>query len=139
VPTCPNPSCNKPLPALSRTCSFCQADLSLLVEYVDQLDDALARAEQWTRGGALAKAMWAYLEVLEIDPDNARARAQVGQVATAVRVFDQVAPGRRWRERLRGKHSLSGEDAGLPGWLKAGLLVVLLLAAFILGYQWGAS
>jgi hypothetical protein len=135
--TCPNPSCNKPLPALSRMCSYCQADLSLLVDYVDQLDDALARAEEWTRAGALGKAVWAYLEVLEVDPDNVRARAQVGQVATAVRVFDQVAQGRRWQNRLRSRES-AGEDKGrMPGWLKAALLVLLVVAAFLLGYRWG--
>jgi len=135
--TCPNPSCNKPLPALSRMCSYCQADLSLLVDYVDQLDDALARAEEWTRAGALGKAVWAYLEVLEVDPDNVRARAQVGQVATAVRVFDQVAQGRRWQNRLRSRESGADERGRVPGWLKAALLVLLVIAAFLLGYQWG--
>jgi hypothetical protein len=135
--TCPNPSCNKPLPALSRMCSYCQADLSLLVDYVDQLDDALARAEEWTRAGALGKAVWAYLEVLEVDPDNVRAQAQIGQVATAVRVFDQVAQGRRWQTRLRGRESGADERGRVPGWLKAALLVLLVIAAFLLGYKWG--
>jgi hypothetical protein len=135
--TCPNPSCNKPLPALSRMCSYCQADLSLLVDYVDQLDDALARAEESTRAGALGKAVWAYLEVLEVDPDNVRARAQVGQVATAVRVFDQVAQGRRWQNRLRSREHADEDRGRVPGWLKAALLVLLVIAAFLLGYQWG--
>jgi hypothetical protein len=109
------------------------------VDYTDQLDDALARAEQWTRAGALAKAIWAYLEVLEVDPDNARARAQVGQVATAVRVFDQVAPGRRWRDRLRGIRAAAAEGGRIPGWVKGMVLVLVIIAAFCLGYQWGAG
>jgi hypothetical protein len=112
--------------------------LSLLVDYADQLDNALARAEEWTRAGALGKAVWAYLEVLEVDPDHARARAQVAQVATAVRVFDQVAPGRRWRDRIQGLHRAPAEG-GMPGWLKATLLLLLVAAALILGYQWGAG
>jgi hypothetical protein len=124
---------------LSRTCSFCQADLSLLVDYVDQLEDALARAEEWTRAGALAKAVWAYLEVLEVDPDNVRARTQVGQVATAVRVFDQVSPGRRWRDRLLGSRQGVHELERVPGWVKGILLGLVILGAILLGYQWGAG
>ena len=71
-------------------------DLSLLVDYVTNLQDGLSRAEALTRAGELGEAVWAYLEVLEVDPDNATARRQVGKVATAVRQFDQTAPGRRW-------------------------------------------
>ena len=56
---------------------------------------------QLTTQGELGEAVWAYLAVLEVDPDNATARRQVGQVATAVRQFDQTAPGRRWQKKLQ--------------------------------------
>src|SRR5262249_47398546 len=98
--TCPMPTCKQPLPRLTRTCPSCQADLSLLLEYVNDLQGGLAQAEALTRAGELGEAVWAYLEVLEVDPDNAAARRQVGQVVAAVRQFDRWAPGRRWRRRL---------------------------------------
>ena len=68
---------------------------------MDNLRDGLQRAEQLTRQGELGDAVWEYLEVLEVDPDNATARKQVGKVATAVRQFDQTAPGRRWQKKLQ--------------------------------------
>src|ERR1700741_233249 len=98
MPTCPQ--CNKNLVELTRRCSSCQADLDLLVDYVSHLQGGLERADNLTRAGELAQAVWAYLEVLEVDPDNPTARRQVGQVATAVRQFDQTAPGRRWLTKL---------------------------------------
>ena len=107
--TCPNPSCRKPLPALTRMCSFCQADLGLLVDYVDQLQGALDRAAGRTRAGELGEAVWAYLEVLETDPDNPTARRQVGQVVAAVRQFDRVTEGRRWLSQIR-----RGERGAVP-------------------------
>ncbi len=137
--TCPNPSCKKPLPALTRTCPSCQADLSLLVDYVGEMDDALGRAERLTRAGRLAEAVWAYLEVLEVDPENPTARRQVGRVAAAVRQFDRTAPGRRWRERLRRYGGLAGEGVRPGSWLNIAVVILLLLAAFFLGYQWGAA
>src|SRR5215475_1232319 len=94
---CPNPTCKKKLPAPVKTCPSCRADLSLLVHYVENLAEGLDQAERLTRAGELGEAVWTYLAVLEVDPDNATARRQVGQVATAVRQFDQVnPPGRRW-------------------------------------------
>jgi hypothetical protein len=133
--TCPNPSCRKRLPALTRVCSYCQADLSLLVDYVDNLQGAVGRAEELTREGKLAEAVWAYLEVLEVDPANAPARKQVSQVAAAVRNFDRAAASRRLIDPSR--------DSGPPGLLTAWLplLGVLLVAAlaFWAGYQWGCS
>ena len=73
-----------------RGCRHCRAYLDLLVEYVSQLQTGLERAESLTRAGELDQAVWAYLAVLEVDPDNATARRQVGRVVTAVRQFDRV-------------------------------------------------
>src|SRR5208282_1779608 len=106
MPICPQ--CTKPLREFSRRCPSCQADLDLLVDFVSQLQGGIERAENLARDGELGKAFWAYLEVLETDPDNVAARKQVGQVVTAVRQFDRVAPGRRW---------LGGGGDG-PAWTK---------------------
>src|SRR6202011_318481 len=95
MPQCPQ--CNKPLRELVRRCPSCQADLDLLVDYVSHLRGGLERAEALTKAGELGQAVWAYLEILEVDPDNAAAKRQVSQVATAVRQFDRSAPGRLWR------------------------------------------
>ena len=107
MPKCPQ--CGKPLREFSRRCPSCQADLDLLVDYVSNLQGGLERAEAYTREGELGKAFWAYLQVLETDPDNTVARRQIGQVVTAVRQFDRVTPGRRW---------LSGADE--PGGFQPG-------------------
>jgi len=120
MPSCPQ--CNKPLAEVTRQCPTCRADLDLLVEYVSGLAGSLYRAEQLTRGGELGPAMWAYLEVLEVDPDNPEAKRQVGQVATAVRQFDRTAPGRRWAQGLRQRRTATrlrsslAEDALLSWW-----------------------
>src|SRR6516165_7093535 len=97
--TCP--MCKKTLRQLARQCPTCRSDLSLLVDYVEHLDGGLRQAEALTRAGELGEAVWAYLQVLEVDPDNPEARRQVGEVAAAVRQFDRAAPGRRWLKRLR--------------------------------------
>ena len=78
--------------------------------------------------------MWAYLEVLEVDPDNAAARRQVGQVATAVRQFDFTAPGRRWAQGL----DPFPKKGAVPTWVKTALLSVLLLLVFATGYFVGS-
>ena len=132
MPQCPQ--CNKPLVELTRQCPSCRADLDLLVDYVATLQTGLERAESLTHSGELGKAFWAYLEVLEADPDNLAARRQIEQVVTAVRQFDKSAPGRRW---------LSGADNEriLPPWLIAsvfaGLLILVVVLAFSLGYLLG--
>jgi len=103
------------------------ADLDLLVDYVNVLESGLEKAEESTRAGELGQAVWAYLAVLEVDPDNAVARRQVGEVATAVRQFDAAAPRRRW---LNG-----GRGAGVPpAWLWLAAVALLVVAAFALGY-----
>src|SRR4051794_32141892 len=101
--TCPNPVCKKSLKTLNKQCPHCRTDLTLLVDYVEHLEDGLTHAEALTRAGDLGEAVWAYLEVLEVDPDNVTARRQVGRVATAVRMFDQTMPGRRWLKKMRQK------------------------------------
>lgn len=98
MPTCPQ--CTKPLREITRRCPSCQADLDLLVDYVGHLHGGLQRAENLVRAGELGQAIWAYLEVLEVDPDNPTARKQVSQIVTAVRQFDAVTPGRRWADGL---------------------------------------
>jgi hypothetical protein len=135
MPVCPQ--CTKPLAELTKRCPSCMADLDLLVEYVNQLDEGLKRAEVLTRAGELDAAVWAYLAVLEVDPDNATARRQVGRVATAVRQFDRTAPGRRWLSRLRGEDDDTA--ARLARWLRAALIVLAILLAFALGYGLGSG
>jgi hypothetical protein len=134
VPQCPQ--CTKRLVELSRECPYCRSNLDLLVDYVNQLQDGLAQAERFTREGELGQAVWAYLSVLEVDPDNAPARRQVGQVATAVRQFDRTAPGRRWLSRLRGEAN-DESAARLTRWLRIAVAAGLLVAAFFLGFVLG--
>src|SRR5262249_41920797 len=80
--TCP--MCKKKLRGLEKECVNCKTDVSLLVDYVENLQEGLVRAEALTKAGELGEAVWAYLEVLEVDPDNTTAKRQVGQVVTAV-------------------------------------------------------
>lgn len=139
--TCP--MCKKTLPGLERRCRTCQTDLSLLVDYVENLYNGLARAEALTRAGELGDAVWAYLEVLEVDPDNAPARKQVGHVASAVRQFDRAVPGRRWRRRLekqaRFRRLMSSWERGegLPTWVVTAVAVIGVAVALMGGYAAG--
>lgn len=139
--TCP--MCKKKLPGMDKKCTNCKTDVSLLVDYVENLRDGLQRAQALTKQGELGDAVWEYLEVLEVDPDNATARRQVGKVATAVRQFDQTAPGRRWQKKLQRQTAFrrwmanhwSGDG---DGWGTA-VWFVLLVCAMVIGYfigQW---
>ena len=117
--------------------------MSLLVNYVENLQEGLVRADALTKQGELGEAVWAYLEVLEVDPDNATARRQVGQVATAVRQFDKAAPGRRWLKQLQRKTTFRRwaanmkNDADASGWVSGTIWFVIVLGALILGYYLG--
>lgn len=140
--TCP--MCKKSLADETRHCPRCGTDLSLLVDYVEHQEEGVARAQQLTLEGQLGEAVWAYLEVLEVDPENAEARRQVGRIVTAVRHFDGAAPGRRWLDRLRQRERFRRwlEGAGEKKWLrislKALILALLLAAAFVAGYHMGS-
>ncbi len=140
--TCP--MCKKSVRLDSRECPTCRTDLSLLVEYVDHLEDGLAKAERLTRAGRLGEAVWAYLSVLEVDPDNAEARRQVGQVAAAVRQFDRIAVGRRWLDKMRRRahfrHWAESWGRGGQGnlWVVLALGLALALAALAVGWALGA-
>jgi hypothetical protein len=139
--TCP--MCKKKLRGLEKECLNCRTDVSLLVNYVEDLRDGLSHAEALTRVGELGEAVWAYLAVLEVDPDNAAARRQVGKVATAVRQFDQTATGRRWLKQLRkqtrfrrwmASWNQEGESASLLNGL---LWFMLIFGALMVGYAIG--
>jgi hypothetical protein len=135
--------CKKTLPEDARQCPRCSTDLSLLTDYVGHLQNGVSRADALTRQGELGEAVWAYLEVLEVDPDNAQARRQVSKVATAVRQFDRAAIGRRWLQRLQRqalfRRWLLSWEEGLSSWSWPLALVValLLVLALLAGYGLG--
>jgi len=131
--TCP--MCKKSVRRPARECPSCRTDLSLLVNYVEDLQEGLVRAEALTRAGELGEAVWAYLAVLEVDPDNAVARRQVGQVATAVRQFDEEAPGRLWGKRVRKQ---ARRRSGEGGWLGMAFWAFVIVFALLLGYALGS-
>lgn len=135
--TCP--MCKKAVRGLARTCATCQTDLSLLVDYVVGLETGLQRADRLTRAGELGGAVWSYLEVLEVDPDNATARSQVGQVVAAVRQFDQTAKGRIWKRQVeREARARTGADEGVSVG-KAIVWVAVVFLALAVGYLLGSS
>ena len=139
------PMCEKGVPEHDKVCGKCGTDVSLLVSYVDDLEDGLRQAEVLTRRGELGDAVWKYLEVLEVDPDNAVARRQVGRVATAVRQFDEKAPGRRWFKKLKKQNrwrrwvANMNAEGDLTGWLTNVFWVILVLSALFCGFLWGIS
>lgn len=138
--TCP--MCKKTLPTLQKECPGCRSDLSLLVDYTGNLGTGLDRAAEKTRNGKLGEAVWEYLQVLEVDPDNPVARDQVGLVVTAVRQFDRAAPGRRLlaqarqRERFRHWFDSTFRDGESLRWLTVVLIVALTLVGLVAGF-WG--
>src|SRR5437870_12089691 len=135
MPQCPQ--CSKQLRELVRRCPTCQADLDLLVDYVSHLSGGLERAENLTRAGELGQAFWAYMDILEVDPDNVPAKKQVSQVVTAVRQFDQVNQGRRWLAQIRNGPPSKAPWAMLPAWAWAVAAVGAVVIAFTLGYALG--
>jgi Tetratricopeptide repeat len=137
------PMCKKTVPESAGECPRCRADLTILVDYVSHLQDGLERARALTRQGELGEAVWAYLQVLEVDPDNALARQQVGQVVTAVRQFDRAAPGRRWLQRLQRQTLLRRllafwqEEASTWNWPAVVIVVSLMFLAALAGFGLG--
>src|SRR5262249_48361165 len=110
----------------------CRTDLSLLVDYATNLNEGLVRAEEYTRAGELDQAVWAYLQVLEVEPDNPVARRQVGRVATAVRQVERTSD-KHWRKRLRRENG-----SWLP-WVAVAAMFLLAVGALAGGYWWGYS
>jgi hypothetical protein len=135
--------CKKTLHKLEKTCPTCRTDLSLLVDYVEGLEVGLGRALALTKAGELGEAVWAYLNILEVDPDNPTARGQVGKVVAAVRQFDRASPGRRWYQRVqrqaRFRHWIHGHerDSRRGNWLVPVLVAGLALMVFLIGYVVG--
>src|SRR5947209_5435949 len=140
--TCP--MCKRKLRGLEKECGNCKTDVSLLVDYVENLQDGLVRAEALVKAGELGEAVWAYLEVLEVDPDNTTARRKVGQVVTAVRQFDNAAPGRRWLKKLqrqtRFRRWASGWDRDdWTTWLTWVFWFVAIVSAVFVGFLVGQN
>jgi hypothetical protein len=135
--------CKKSVQPASRECPTCRTDLSLLADYVGHLDAGLARAEALTRAGELGEAMWAYLAVLEVDPDNTEAKRQVAQVAAAVRQFDRIAVGRRWLDKLRRRARFRhwadtwGRGDQIPFWVAIVAGIALALVTLAVGWTFG--
>jgi hypothetical protein len=141
--------CRELLPDNARQCRKCQTDLSLLSDYTSNLRDGLSQAEASTRAGELGEAMWAYLAVLEVDPDNSVARRQVGRVVTAVRQFDaRSTPDRQWARKVhkegrfrRFMASMEEGETSLSGIFSWVLLALIfaggVAAAYYLGYTNG--
>ena len=80
--------------------------------------------------------------MLEVDPDNAVAREQVGQVVAAVRQFDQSAPSRRWLGKLQQQTRRQRLANGGNGWdnlIWIIIVVVALVLGLVLGHQLGRS
>jgi len=77
--------------------------------------------------------MWAYLEVLEVDPETPRPSARSGKVATAVRQFDRNRTRRRWAQGL--PPTPDGDETSLIAWLRRAAIVVAILVAFVAGFM----
>lgn len=146
------PMCKKKLMGNEQECPYCRCDVSLLSDYVNNLQEGLREAEEFTRKGELGEAIWSYLSVLELDPDNPTARQQIGRVVTAVRQFDLMSPASRLARRLRFRHymGLMGEVGDEQRWIPLrwmpyvwwGLAALLLagltgMVGFVLGYLVG--
>jgi hypothetical protein len=120
--TCP--LCKKTLEPATTPCPRCRADLTLLVDFMGNLDEQLKKADEALKAGELGDAVWAYLNVLETDPEHAVARRQVNRVATAVRQFDEA------KRRGRQQWLMIGAGAAVAG-------VLALAGVFYLGFYLG--
>ena len=107
--TCP--VCKKPLADPAPQCPRCRADLSVLADIMKDVRTLLDKAAAQARDGQLGAAVRAYLDVLDVDPANAAARAALGDVITAVRGVERA------RRRVRPEHVLIAllAVAGLGG------------------------
>jgi len=118
--------CKKDLERGVNPCSRCRADLTLLVDYMSNLDEHLTKADAALKSGDLGEAVWAYLNVLETDPEHPVAKRQVTKVATAVRQFDDA--------KRSGRNALVMFGAGLV------IAAILMVGGtFYLGYQFGST
>jgi hypothetical protein len=114
--TCP--LCKNELPDVTPRCPRCQADLSLLSQFVTDLKTLLNKADAHRKAGEIGAAVQAYLDVLDIDPANADARDALGPVLRAVRTAERI---RRPNGRLI---SISQVLA----------ILAVVVGAFVLGY-----
>src|SRR5688500_11625804 len=118
------PMCKKEVSVGMTPCPRCRTDLTLLADFMSNLDDHLTKADAALKQGELGDAEWAYLNVLETDPEHPVARKQVSKVATAVRQFDEA--------KRSGRNGLVMFGVGLA------LAALLILGGtFYLGYQFG--
>jgi hypothetical protein len=89
------PLCKTDLAEPVPRCPRCQTDLSLLSDFVSDLQTLLDKADAQRKAGELAAAVESYLAVLEVDPANATARTALGPVLRLVRAAGgQVRSGR---------------------------------------------
>jgi predicted TPR repeat methyltransferase len=110
------PMCQKELTEPAAKCPRCQADLSLLADFVTDLQTLLDKADGHRKAGDLAAAVQAYLAVLDVDPSNAMARAALGPALLAVRTAARLEPA-----------------ANPTGYIAVVLAVAAVIAAFAAG------
>ena len=118
--TCP--LCKAEVPDATPRCPRCQADLSLLANFVNDLSTLLEKADAHRRAGEIAPAVQAYLDVLEVDPANAVARDALGPVLRAMRTAERVS---RTQQRIA--------TAAF-----AVLILGIIAIAFWAGFAWSA-
>lgn len=126
--TCPN--CKKDLVAGTITCSRCKADLGLLVHYMNDVEQHLGKAESALQAGDLGEATWAYLQILELDPENATAKRQISKVATAIRQFDEA--------KRTGQQTMFLLGIGAAA-VALVIALALLVGGFMLGSRWSGG
>jgi hypothetical protein len=109
--TCP--LCKTELPAPAPRCPRCQADLTLLSDFVTDLQALLDKADAHRKAGEIAPAVQAYFEVLEVDLANAEARRALGPVLWAIRCANNYDDRPRQRLKAVGMIALA---LGVIGW-----------------------
>lgn len=76
--------CKAELAESATRCNRCQADVSLLSQFISGTSASLARADEHRRRGELAAAVQGYFDVLDVDPANVEARAALGPILRAI-------------------------------------------------------